>query len=63
MFFALFEQIYFSIERFTLDLRTPLSLSNEFYAAFVGSKNTGVQLLWGAGFILPSFESPFWIWL
>ena len=63
MFFAHFEQIYLSTERFTLDLLTPLSLSNELYTAFVGNKSTGVQLLWGAEFILPSLESPFWIWL
>ena len=59
MFSAHFERIYLNTERFTLDFFTSLSLSNELYAGFVGSKNTGVQLLWGAEFILPSLESPF----
>lgn len=59
MFFDHFEQIYLNTEWFTLDLFTPLTLSNELYPGFLGSKNTGVELLWRAEFILPSLESSF----
>lgn len=59
MSIARFEQINLNPERFISDLFTPFSLSNELYIGFIGSKNAGVQLLWGAEFILLNLERPF----